>query len=365
MSELAFDGNGDPITFPAQTEELRVRRFRNPGMRGACEVVHDQAGAPLYVPVDTGYLEFRGLVDGVPGRYRLDPVDAHRRVIDDGVPAYITITDSPRYAGAGPADDRDSVIRELARANADMVRTIAERFSNVMQAAADLVRAADGAGMPRREAAPSPPPEANGAGREEDDEDDDESDSPDIASLINQLLPTIQMWLAAKASERSAAKVPVAAPAPVSAAPSAPAAVAATETATSVAGAAAGVGSAAPQAPSPVPADLGPSINMPPAPDVAAHGGTSATQGTAGPVGPERNAGSVRSTVQAGHLLAIYAALSPEEKRIVQIVIQRMGPDTRAEWLRELSALTVEDAVALVRSLIPPRRGSRGMENES
>lgn len=34
MSELAFDSNGDPVVFPAAAEELRVRRFRNPGMRG-------------------------------------------------------------------------------------------------------------------------------------------------------------------------------------------------------------------------------------------------------------------------------------------------------------------------------------------
>ena len=141
MSELAFDANGDPITFPADAEELRVRRFRNPGMRGACEVVHERDGAPLYVPVDTSYVEFRSLVDGVPGRYRLDPVDAARRVIANSLPAYITITEPVRNAAMfGSADDRESVIRELARANAEMTRTIADRFASVMQAAADLLR---------------------------------------------------------------------------------------------------------------------------------------------------------------------------------------------------------------------------------
>jgi hypothetical protein len=114
MSELAFDANGEPIAFPAEAEELRVRRFRNPGMRGACEVVHDRDGAPLYVPVDTGYVEFRKLVDGVPGRYRLDPTDSARRVIANSMPAYVTLTDGARsQAASGGGEDRECVIREL------------------------------------------------------------------------------------------------------------------------------------------------------------------------------------------------------------------------------------------------------------
>jgi hypothetical protein len=207
MSELAFDADGEPITFPAHAEELRVRRFRNPGMRGACAVVHDQDGAPLYVPVDTGYLEFRKLVDGAPGLYRLDPCDANRGVIAESTPAYVSISQPPpRSASNDAADDRDAVIRELASANADMVRTIADRFANVMQAAADLLRAADGAGLPRRE--PSAPvtvgPEEN-AQADDDDDDEDEGAAPDIGSLVAQILPALQMWLAGKIAEKSAA----------------------------------------------------------------------------------------------------------------------------------------------------------------
>jgi hypothetical protein len=212
MSELAFDANGEPITFPAEGEELRVRRFRNPGMRGACEVVHDRDGAPLYVPVDMSYVEFRALVDAVPGRYRLDPVDAGRRVIPNTMPAYVTISEPARNVFAsGLTDDREAVIRELARANAEMTRTIADRFAGVMQAAAELLRAADGAGLPRRE--PIAPvkvePSGNDDGEDDDDEDDDDDVSPDIASLISQLLPMIQMWLAARTAEKTAAATPL------------------------------------------------------------------------------------------------------------------------------------------------------------
>ena len=80
MSELHYDADGEPAKLPAAAEEFRVRRFRKPGERGACEIVHGADGAPLYVAVDTTYNEFRTLVDGVAGRYRLDPVDAGRAV---------------------------------------------------------------------------------------------------------------------------------------------------------------------------------------------------------------------------------------------------------------------------------------------
>src|SRR3954462_11602305 len=86
MSDLHFDADGEPAKVPADAEELRVRRFRKPGERGACEVVHGADGAPLYVPVDTSYLEFRKLVENVPGRYRLDPVDSNRRVTSGSTP---------------------------------------------------------------------------------------------------------------------------------------------------------------------------------------------------------------------------------------------------------------------------------------
>jgi hypothetical protein len=69
----------------------------------------------------------------------------------------------------GDIDSRDAIIRDLAQINADMVRTIAERFGNVMQATADVLRAADGAGLPRRQPPPPAPPPA----QDDDDEADD------------------------------------------------------------------------------------------------------------------------------------------------------------------------------------------------
>ena len=83
MSELAYDLNGEPITLPASAQWWRVRRFRNPGMRGAPEVVTDRDGAPLVLPIDTAFTDFREEVDGVSGRYRLDPLDERRKVVPD------------------------------------------------------------------------------------------------------------------------------------------------------------------------------------------------------------------------------------------------------------------------------------------
>src|SRR5258706_15532933 len=98
MSELAYDLNGEPITLPASAQWWRVRRFRNPGMRGAPEVVLDRDGAPLILPVDCTFVEFRELVDAVPGRYRLDPLDERRNVVPNVQAAYVSLSESPRNA---------------------------------------------------------------------------------------------------------------------------------------------------------------------------------------------------------------------------------------------------------------------------
>lgn len=338
MSELAFDGNGEPISFPAEAEELRVRRFRNPGMRGACEVVHDRAGSPLYVPIDATYVEFRAMVDGAPGRYRLDPVDSGRRVIGGSAPAYVTLSEGPRNSSGGGIDDRDVVIRELVRANADMTKTIADRFANVMEAAAGLLRAADGAGLPRRE--PAAPPTVVEVEDDDDDEEEEEEAQPDVAALIAQILPTIQMWLATKAAEKPAASPPAAAPVSAPASVPAPALAATPVPAVGENGAAAGAG-VAPMSSAPTP------VSAPAeTPSVAGDG--------------VRNAMVAPSPAQTAHLFGIYARLTPEEQRVAQLAVTRMSAEVRSEWLAELTAVSVERGVELVRSMIPTGRGRKG-----
>ena len=104
MSELAYDMNGDAIVLPAHAQYWRVRRFRSPGSRGAPEVVTTREGAPMILPIDVGFIEFKETVENVPGRYRLDPIDDKRKLISNAPAAYLTIAELPPRNGVGLAD---------------------------------------------------------------------------------------------------------------------------------------------------------------------------------------------------------------------------------------------------------------------
>jgi hypothetical protein len=61
--------------------------------------------------------------------------------------------------------------------------------------------------------------------------------------------------------------------------------------------------------------------------------------------------------------MAILQALEPDERKVARAVVQRMTGDQRAHWLDELSVLTVEQAVELVRSMMPPLRTRKDSES--
>ncbi len=89
-------------------------------------------------------------------------------------------------------------------------------------------------------------------------------------------------------------------------------------------------------------------------------GATSTALVSADPVGVAqiegpRNAPPViePTAEQWAHLYAIRAQLSPREATIASTVVVRMAPELRAQWLAELSALSVEQAAEVVRSMIP------------
>src|SRR5262245_11057550 len=178
MSELAFDKEGNPFRFSRQTRKLRPRRWKNAGQRGTCAAVLDADGEQVLIDADAEYIEFRAAVSNVPGFYRLDQCDEDGTSIEDAPPAYVSIESTRNAAPVGEADPRDAIIRDLAQINADVTRTIAERFGNVMQAAADILKAADGAGLPGREPPPAPAPApVEDEDDEEEDEDDDQEES--------------------------------------------------------------------------------------------------------------------------------------------------------------------------------------------
>jgi hypothetical protein len=341
MSELHYDADGEPAKLPATAEEFRVRRFRKPGERGACEIVHGADGAPLYVAVDTTYNEFRTLVDGVAGRYRLDPVDGARAVCKDAVPMYVTIDPARRNSG-GQGDEPSGMVRELMRANVEMMRAnvemtkhVTERLAGIMSATSEILRAADGANLPRRE--PLPPLPAAEVD-DPDDEDDDDQDPVNplaiaLARLLEQATPMLGAYMADRMARERRAQAAAAAPAASSAAP-APAAAPAPEPA------------ATPATPAPAAA--------------AAPPATPATPPTNAPAADLRNAAppppAAPTPEQIQHLFAVRAKLTDAEQRVVMAAIPRMDPTARAEWMATVCALSVDDAAELVRSMMPPLR---------
>jgi hypothetical protein len=347
MSELAYDQNGDRILLPAQATHFLVRCFPRPGTRGAPRICLDRNGSQLRVPVEQPVAEFTEKVDGRPGRYRLDPCDEHGRIVPNVPPAYFMISDQARNAESGGGDERDSVIRDLARANAEITKSISERFASVMQATADLLRVT--ASLPPRPM-PAPPPEEPDDDDEDDDqedEDDDRDERRDIAALLAELMPTLQLWLSTRAAEKAAnaatapassSQVPPPAPAP----------------APEPGPAAERPAAAAPAAPAPEP------IVTTTPPPAAPSAVTPATSDE-----PPRNSAPAITAAQIAHLTAIQARLTPPEVRVIQAAALRMTPQVRAEWLAELATRSVDDAITLVRSMLPKLRTDTSPEAES
>jgi hypothetical protein len=290
MSELAFDANGEPFDLPATAAYWRVRRFRNIGARGGPEVVFGRDGSPLILPIDTDLAEFRAQTEGVPGRYRLDPLDERQRPVGGLPAAYLQISEPPR-GPASAGEEHSAVIRELARANADMAKTIADKFAAVMQSAADLLRAADGAGLPARTPPAGEP--RNGATADDDDGDEEEPRS-ELAEIIKQVMPLVQLAVTRMLSGRGAGP--------------------------RNGGAA---GEPAPAAP----------------PEAGA-----ANAGAAPQASGEKDV--------AAQLGAIEAALAPEEVNLVRRAMTAMAPDVLQAWAAKLCGLSVEDAVQAVRAEI-------------
>ena len=311
MSDLAFDANGEPFELPATAAFWRVRRFRNVGSRGAPEVVFGRDGLPLILPIEIELGEFRDQVEGMPGRYRLDPIDERHRAVGDVPAAYIQISEPLRTPPASGAEEHATVTRELARANADMVKTIADKFAAVMQSAADLLRAADGAGLPARAA---PVAQTRNAGADDGDEEDEEPRS-ELAEIIKQAMPLVQLAVTKMLNGRGGEARNAAAPAAGGSRPS--------------------------------------------------HGGgPEGASGGAGPIGAcvavesrgAERAGSEVARAQekdlAAHLGHVEAALTPAEVQMVRRAMGQMTPEVLQAWAAKLCGLSVEEAVKVVRAEI-------------
>lgn len=179
MSELAFTANGDVFDVPAVVTGWRVRRLKP---RGAPELVYGRDGCPLVVPIETDMAALREAVGGIVAKYRLDPVGENGKVIEDVPAAYVQVVkiDEPAEVAPQMPNDRYAVVKEAMRLNTELAKAMVVRFPEMLRASAELLRAAEGAGLPSRPGCVV---------------DDDEEDEPRTSGsgLISMLTPVVQM----------------------------------------------------------------------------------------------------------------------------------------------------------------------------
>src|SRR5262245_39366839 len=176
-SELAFNINGDPFDVPPNAAGWRVRKMKH---KGAPEVAYGRNGQPLMLPLEADVDDLRAEVTS-SGRYRLDPLDESNKPIEGAPAAYVYVHDlapAPLAPSGGATDTvaplaapSDSVVIEAMRMNAEIARAVVNRFPQMLEASALLLRAADGAGLPAR-------PGMAASDEEHDDEDDGDSAAP-------------------------------------------------------------------------------------------------------------------------------------------------------------------------------------------
>jgi hypothetical protein len=307
MSELAFNLNGDPFEVPANAAGWRVRRMKQ---KGAPEVVYGRNGTPLVLPIEADLDDVRNEV-GAPGRYRLDPVDESNRPINGASAGYVFVhaeQHAPAVTQSSRSEPSDNIIIEAMRMNAEIARSVVDRFPQMVEAAATLLRAADGAGLPKREP------------RDQDFEDDDDEDESnetvakpaglDLPALFAQLAPVLTMLM--NKNKLDVASV-------------------------------IDWRKAAPDA-----KKLPPKSERAPRPEGPGDATASTTDAKAAattelpPIPPEMMA----------HFIAIQAALKPDEAALARQVASDLTPVELHSWVQELGKLTVPQAVQKIRVLI-------------
>jgi hypothetical protein len=303
MSELAFNINGEAFEVPANATGWRVRKMR---AKGSPEVVYAREGQPLVLPISAEIDDLRAEVD-TTGRYRLDLVDQDNKAITGAPSGYVQInfevevnSDAQSTSVISLGKPSDNVVIEAMRMNSEIAKSVIDRFPLMLEAAATLLRAADGAGLPAR------PPRAIEDGEDGDDDDDDDGDASEASSpgmdflnsLVAQIVPLVVTSMAGK-------KMPKL-------------------------GAILDWRKAAPQA-AQAPADATPAAEPKP----------SATDALP-PLDPK----------VMSHFIAIQTALTPHEATLARQLGAELSPAELRGWIEELSVLSVPDAVAKVRSIV-------------
>lgn len=320
MSDLAYNINGEPFELPNSAVNWRVRRMKQ---RGAPEVVYGRDGLPLVIAIDADLDELRRNIDA-PGRFRLDAIDDRGRVIEDLPAAYVMVASTlqppatTQATPAAPVQSSEGVVAEAMRLNSELARTIVDRFPEMMHAAAELLRAADGAGLPAR--APRV------IAVDEDAQDDDEAPPAGLLPGIDLNAIVAQVVSGLVQSVMSGGKLPSLAGMLDwrKAAPTEP-----TETKTIKAAKAAGPTTAR---------ATNENVDAKPA-----HDDAKAPDATAlPPIDPATMA----------HFIAIQSALTPEEAQLARAVAADLAPVELRAWFDELRKLSVPQAVQKIRVLV-------------
>jgi hypothetical protein len=332
MSELAFNINGEGFEVPAHATGWRVRRMRS---KGSPEVVYGRDGLPLVLPISAQMEELRAEVD-TTGRYRLDLVDTDNKPIAGAPSGYVQVNfESSPASSEGPGaigtivsaasfgKQSDNIVLEAMRMQSMIAVSVVERFPQMMEAAATLLRAADGAGLPAR------PPMA--ITDEDEDEGDDEDGEQTAATKTSGILdlvqpmvgPAVQYLVAGLMSGQ--VKLPgnfaemfdwrkAAAASGKKTKPAAPAATPSAEPATE---------SPAASAPSAAPE---PKTNL----------------------------------QNASHFVAIQDALGPEDAAFARHAAAKLPREQLETWFAKLGQLTVPEAVAEIRAEIAKSNAAGG-----
>jgi len=352
MSELAFDENGQHFQVSAEAARWRVRRFNNPGKPGGAQVVYGDDGLPLFLDIEATPEEFREAVQGITGRYRLDAVDAHGRLINGMPPAYLMINGPTAVSGAGyggvpysvpPASSAtEHALVEIARINGEAFKSVADKFGNICDALSNVVRAVDGAGLPRR--APLGPLLLDQPMQDDDDDDDDErnaaappSPPTTIATVLAQVMHMVQAFTQMRGGDPTkvgALMSPVVEATKV------------VEVATATVSASAGSATTEPS-------------------DESASGASddaASSRASTARMRPSRSAAGEREApIRApmpvaaaadpmAHFNQIMAALTPQEQARVQVVVTTLSVRDLTQWYDQLTALPISDAVARIRA---------------
>lgn len=365
MSELAYNLNGDRFTPPASAKYWRPKRMQP---KGPPATVYKD-GIPARAPIDADIELLRNAVDGVPGRYRLDPVDDEGRLVE-GPAAYVQI-DEPDSEATQPAppvrDARDEVLVQLLRVQNEAMRTQAEMFARVVdanvemaKAASELIRAADGAGLPARQPVPLPEPVYVDTSTDDDDRDvlPPATDWIGLINTVGQILPMLcdaagigglldglrgrggggrSRTMSTRSAETPRASSPR--PAPTAPAPRPVARTSAPGAALSTSAEPSRNSGAAAVAPASV------ELEQPADSHDAGTSGDEITQEVADSLPPQ-----AKNLLL--HLKSIQEQLTADEWKLCEVVIQEMPQSERLQWRDQLLALSVDDAVALIRSAI-------------